>query len=43
MEGVVAGEENTVEVKVDSTMTREEVVDKIIKDVEKHNSTNQNH
>ena len=36
----MAGEENTVEVKVDSTMTREEVVDKIIKDVEQHNSTN---
>ena len=35
MEGVQENEPNTIELKVDSTMTRDEVVDKVIKEVEK--------
>ena len=35
MEGVRENEPNTIELKVDSTMTRDEVVDKVIKEVEK--------
>ena len=35
MEGVQENEPNTIELKVDSTMTRVEVVDKVIKEVEK--------
>ena len=34
MDGVQEGEENTVEVVVDSTMTKEEVVAKIIQKVQ---------
>ena len=39
MEGVQVGEKNTIEVKVNSNMTRGEVVDKIIKDVEQLSTT----
>ena len=35
MEGVQENEPNTVELKVDSTMTREEVVAKIFENIEK--------
>ena len=35
MEGVLENEPNTIEIKVDSAMTKEEVVNEIIKRVEK--------